>query len=236
MENKIMETAKGIFSAKNLKRAGIVAVIGAVLAGGGAYWHYGQEAAAKARVAEARTQMLRQQADKAGLAILSEKEVRTLVVDAIGMDETAITYRRIELTENRAKGMKHGVDKHRGDHDDWDDDREHDDRDHRDQKNKHDRKDRRGDHPADAHGKQMLPQGVGAPQQPLAAPAPDAAMPASDAAMPAPAAPGTASAAPAANRTLFQPVYRVKCYANNVKYELILDAQSGAVLYREIDD
>ena len=35
---------------------------------------------------------------------------------------------------------------------------------------------------------------------------------------------------------LFQPVYRVKCYANNVKYELILDAQSGDVLYREIDD
>ena len=33
-----------------------------------------------------------------------------------------------------------------------------------------------------------------------------------------------------------QPVYRVKCYANNVKYELILDAQSGAVLYREVDD
>ena len=58
MENKIIETAKGIFSAKNLKRAGIVAVIGAVLAGGGAYWHYGQEAAAKARVSEARTQMV----------------------------------------------------------------------------------------------------------------------------------------------------------------------------------
>lgn len=35
---------------------------------------------------------------------------------------------------------------------------------------------------------------------------------------------------------LFQPVYRVKCYANNVKYDLILDAQSGEVLYREIDD
>lgn len=33
-----------------------------------------------------------------------------------------------------------------------------------------------------------------------------------------------------------QPVYRVKCYANNVKYDLILDAQWGAVLYREIDD
>ena len=54
--------------------------------------------------------------------------------------------------------------------------------------------------------------------------------------MPAPAAPGTASAAPAPSPALFQPVYRVKCYANNVKYELILDAQSGAVLYREIDD
>ena len=238
MENKIMETAKGIFSAKNLKRAGIVAVIGAVLAGGGAYWHYGQEAAAKARVSEARTQMVRTQAEKEGFALLSENEVRTLVADAIGMDETAITYRRIDLTENRAKGMKHGVDKHRGDHDDWDDDRDHDDRDHRDQKNKHDRKDRRGDHPADAHGKQMLPQGAGAPQQAAPAPdaqQPDAAAPAPDAAAPAPA-PGTASAAPAANRTLFQPVYRVKCYANNVKYELILDAQSGAVLYREIDD
>ena len=75
-----------------------------------------------------------------------------------------------------------------------------------------------------------------APQQPLAAPAPDAAMPAPDAAAPAPAAPGTASAAPSPSPALFQPVYRVKCYANNVKYELILDAQSGEVLYREIDD
>lgn len=231
MENKIMETAKGIFSAKNLKRAGIVAVIGAVLAGGGAYWHYGQEAAAKARVSEARTQMVRTQADKAGLALLSENEVRTLVADAIGVDETAITYRKVELTDNRAKGMKHGVDKRKGDHRDGD---------HRDQKNKHDRKDRRGDHLADAHGKQMLPQGAAASQQAPPAPAPDAqqptAAPAPDAAAPTPAAPGTASAAPAPSPALFQPVYRVKCYANNVKYELILDAQSGDVLYREIDD
>ena len=231
MENKIMETAKGIFSAKNLKRAGIVAVIGAVLAGGGAYWHYGQEAAAKARVSEARTQMVRTQAEKEGLALLSENEVRTLVADAIGVDETAITYRKVELTDNRAKGMKHGDDKHKGDHRDGD---------HRDQKDKHERKARRGDQPMDTRQMpQPAPGGApafAAPQQPLAAPAPDAAMPASDAAMPAPAAPGTASAAPAANRTLFQPVYCVKCYANNVKYELILDAQSGAVLYREIDD
>ena len=231
MENKIMETAKGIFSAKNLKRAGIVAVIGAVLAGGGAYWHYGKEAAAKVRVAEARTQMLRQQADKAGLALLSEDTVRTLVADAIGVDETAITYRKIELTDNRAKGMKHDDDKHKGDHRDGD---------HRDQKNKHERKDHRGDRPVDARQTpQPAPEGAPAavaPQQPLAAPAPDAAMPAPDAAAPAPAAPGTASAAPAPSPALFQPVYRVKCYANNVKYELILDAQSGAVLYREVDD
>ena len=221
MENKIIETAKGIFSAKNLKRAGIVAVIGAVLAGGGAYWHYGQEAAAKARVSEARTQMVRTQAEKEGLALLSEDAVRTLVADAIGMDETAITYRKVELTDNRAKGMKHGDDK--GDHRDGD---------HRDQKDKHERKARRGDQPMDARQMpQPAPEGAPAPtapQQPLAAPAPDAAAPAP--------APGTASAAPAANRTLFQPVYRVKCYANNVKYELILDAQSGDVLYREIDD
>ena len=224
MENKVMETAKGIFSAKNLKRAGIVAVIGAVLAGGGAYWHYGQEAAAKARVSEARTQMVRQQADKAGLALLSGDTVRTLVADAIGIDETAITYRRIELTDTRAKGMKHGDDKHKGDHRDGD---------HRDQKDKHERKDRHGDQPMAARETpQPAPEGApapAAPQQPLAAPAPDAAMP-------APAAPGTASAAPAPSPALFQPVYRVKCYANNVKYELILDAQSGDVLYREIDD
>ena len=226
MENKIMETAKGIFSAKNLKRAGIVAVIGAVLAGGGAYWHHGQEAAAKVRVSEARTQMLRQQADKAGLALLSEDVVRTLVADAIGVDETTITYRKIELTDNRAKGRKHDDDKHKGDHRDGD---------HRDQKDKHERKARRGDQPMDAkQTPQPAPEGApaaAAPQQPLAAPAPDAAAPA-----PAPAAPGTASAAPSPSPALFQPVYRVKCYANNVKYELILDAQSGEVLYREIDD
>ena len=227
MENKIMETAKGIFSAKNLKRAGIVAVIGAVLAGGGAYWHYGQEAAAKARVAEARTQMLRQQADKAGLALLSEDTVRTLVADAIGVDETAITYRKVELTDNRAKGMKHDDDKDKGDHRDGD---------HRDQKDKHERKDHRGDQPKAVHDRQMPAPDAPAPQQMPPALAPDAqqpAVPAPDAASPAP---GTASAAPAPNRALFQPVYRVKCYANNVKYELILDAQSGAVLYREVDD
>ena len=219
MENKIMETAKGIFSAKNLKRAGVVAALGAVLAGGGAYWHHGQEVAAKERVSEARTQMVRTQAEKEGFALLSEDAVRTLVADAIGVDETAVTYRRIELTENRAKGMKHDDDKHKGGHREGD---------HRDQKDKHERKDHRGDLPKDVHDRQMLPQGAAAPQQapPALAPAPDAAMP----------APGTASAAPAPNRALFQPVYRVKCYANNVKYELILDAQSGDMLYREIDD
>ena len=158
MENKIMETAKGIFSAKNLKRAGIVAVIGAVLAGGGAYWHHGQEAAAKVRVAEARTQMLRQQADKAGLALLSEDTVRTLVADAIGVDETAITYRKVELTDNRAKGMKHDDDKHKGDHRDGD---------HRDQKDKHERKARRGDQPMDAkQTPQPAPEGAPAAAAP----------------------------------------------------------------------
>ena len=227
MENKIMETAKGIFSAKNLKRAGVVAALGAVLAGGGAYWHHGQEVAAKERVNEARTQMVRTQAEKEGLALLSEDAVRTLVADAIGVDETTITYRRIELTENRAKGKRHDDDKRKADRRDGG---------HRDQKDKHERKDHRGDQPKAVHDRQMPAPDAPAPQQMPPALAPDAqqpAVPAPDAASPAP---GTASAAPAPNRALFQPVYRVKCYANNVKYELILDAQSGAVLYREVDD
>ncbi len=227
MENKIMETAKGIFSAKNLKRAGVVAALGAVLAGGGAYWHHGQEVAAKERVSEARTQMVRTQAEKEGLALLSEDAVRTLVADAIGVDETTITYRRIELTENRAKGKRHDDDKRKADRRDGG---------HRDQKDKHERKDHRGDQPKAVHDRQMPAPDAPAPQQMPPALAPDAqqpAVPAPDAASPAP---GTASAAPAPNRALFQPVYRVKCYANNVKYELILDAQSGAVLYREVDD
>ena len=227
MENRIMETAKGIFSAKNLKRAGVVAVLGAVLAGGGAYWHHGQEVAAKERVNEARTQMVRTQAEKEGLALLSEDAVRTLVADAIGVDETTITYRRIELTENRAKGKRHDDDKRKADRRDGG---------HRDQKDKHERKDHRGDQPKAVHDRQMPAPDAPAPQQMPPALAPDAqqpAVPAPDAASPAP---GTASAAPAPNRALFQPVYRVKCYANNVKYELILDAQSGAVLYREVDD
>ena len=224
MENKIMETAKGIFSAKNLKRAGVVAALGAVLAGGGAYWHHGQEVAAKERVSEARTQMVRTQAEKEGLVLLSQDAVRTLVADAIGVDETAITYRRIELTENRAKGKRHDDDKHKGAHRDGD---------HRDQKDKHERKDHRGDRsmaaPQGAPAQQAAPASDAA--QPMAAPALDAVAP-----VPTASAPSTASAAPAPNRALFQPVYRVKCYANNVKYELILDAQSGAVLYREVDD
>ena len=198
MENKIMETAKGIFSAKNLKRAGVVAVLGAVLAGGGAYWHHGQEVAAKERVSEARTQMVRTQAEKEGLALLSEDAVRTLVADAIGVDETTITYRRIELTENRAKGKRHDDDKRKADRRDGG---------HRDQKDKHERKDHRGDQPKAVHDRQMPAPDAPAPQQTPPALAPDA----QQTAVPAPD-------------------------ANNVKYELILDAQSGAVLYREVDD
>lgn len=230
MENKIMETAKGIFSAKNLKRAGVVAVLAALLAGGGAYWHHEQKAAAKARVSEARTQMIRTQAEKDGVALLSEPEVRTLVADAIGVDETAITYRKIELAENHEQGRKHDDDKHKGDHRDGD---------RRDPKDRDERKDRRGEPPMDAHDRQMPPPGVPAPdaRQPLAAPVPNAgatvAAPASDAARLPAGAPGTAAAPP---RRPFQPVYRVKCHANSVKYELVLDAQSGAVLCREIDD
>ena len=227
MENRIMETAKGIFSAKNLKRAGVVVALGAVLAGGGAYWHHGQEVAAKERVSEARTQMVRTQADKAGLALLSENEVCTLVADAIGVDETAITYRRIDLTENRAKGMKHDDDKRKGAHRDGD---------YRDQKDKHERKDHRGDQPKAVHDRQMPTPDAPATQQTSPALVPDVQQPAAPALDAASPAPGTASGAPAPNRALFQPVYRVKCYANNVKYELILDAQSGAVLYREVDD
>ena len=222
MENRIMETAKGIFSAKNLKRVGVVVALGAVLAGG-AYWHHGQEVAAKERVSEARTQMVRTQADKAGLALLSENAVRTLVADAIGMDETAITYRRIDLTENRAKGMKHDDDKRKGAHRDGD---------YRDQKDKLERK----DPPKAVHDRQMPTPDAPATQQTSPALAPDVQQPAAPALDAASPAPGTASVAPAPNRALFQPVYRVKCYANNVKYELILDAQSGAVLYREVDD
>ncbi|BEU86685.1 hypothetical protein TAMA11512_01490 [Selenomonas sp. TAMA-11512] len=238
MKSKVMETAKTIFSAKNLKLAGIVALLGAVLAGGGAYWHHEQKAAAKARISEARAQMIRVQAEKEGIPLLSENEVRTLVADAVGMDETALTYRRIELTENRARGMEHDDE---WDDEEWDDDEwhkgEHRGGDHRNKKDRHERKEHRVDSP-------MTPQqGTPAPQQTKAAPpappapAPDArhpmAVPAPEA---APTAAVSAAAAPAPNFSLVQPVYRVKCCANTVQYELILDAQSGDVLHCEIDD
>ena len=103
--------------------------------------------------------------------------------------------------------------------------KDHDDRDGKhDRKHKrdrkHDREERwehqRGDHPA------MMAPPPTAPAENVAPSTPTQAAP--------PAQP-----APMTGHPDFRPVYKVKCYAGNVEYELRIDAVTGTVISSEVD-
>lgn len=93
------------------KKAGVILLIGALCAGGGTWYHHQQKQLQHAKVMEARAAAIKVQAEKNNMVLLSQDSVRTLAADAIGADETAVTYRKISLeVPKQHKEMK----KHEG--------------------------------------------------------------------------------------------------------------------------
>lgn len=183
------------------KKAGIAAVIIAVLGGAGAWYHHSQEKAMHLQQQQARTALVTAQASSRSLTLLDETAIRSITAEAIGQDETAITFKQIALMN--AADARDGGKK--------DKERDKKDGEHRDKREKGQPKD-------EQRGQQ--PQG---PQGPEARQQPDGGAPA-DAHAPH-QAPQQATHAPD-----FRPVYRVNCNVGDVRYRVEIDAVSGKVL------
>ena len=80
------------------KKAGIAAVIIAVLGGAGSWYHHSQEKAMHLQQQQARTALVTAQASSRSLTLLDENAIRSITAEAIGQDETAITFKQIALT------------------------------------------------------------------------------------------------------------------------------------------
>lgn len=96
-----------VFTKKRLGSL-VAAVAIVLLAGGGAtYYQHTQARAAHAQERAAMSQLNAIQAEKMGVALLSEAQIRSIAADAIGQEETAVTFDEIGLmTGEQARAGK----------------------------------------------------------------------------------------------------------------------------------
>lgn len=242
MEN-IKNAASGIVTKSRLKKLGALLVLAAVVTGGASYYMHEQKIAHRTAAAAARSAMITAQAERENVSLISETEARSIAAAAIGKDESALTFRRVELA-NAA------------DHDEKRD--KHDKRDQHDKDKKHEKGEKhkerrdRGDVTPEDYFRLVeaqrdrgiaaqaanapAPQPAGAPAAPPQTTPADAAQP--PVGVPAPmhgAAPAPHMAMPDA-RPAFLPVYNVTCTDGTVKYKVRIDAATGNVLSSRVDD
>lgn len=94
------DTAKGIFTAKRIKIGVAVLVVCAIAAGGGAWYMHQQKMERRAQIAQAQMRMVQYQASERSLNLLDEAKIRSLAAQAVGVDESALTFKKVEL-ENK---------------------------------------------------------------------------------------------------------------------------------------
>lgn len=207
MQN-VKDQVTNIFTPARLKKAATLAVLVGIVSAGGAYYHHGQAEARSAAEKQARAEMIAAQAQQRGIVLLDEAKVRSIAAEAIGKSESELDFRSVYLTaKDHDRDGKHDK-KHRdGKHDAWHDGA-HD--------GAHDGKHYDGEH---RDGRYMHDRDEHPFMMPQAAPAQ-----AIDAANGQPAP-----------QPMFHPVYKVKCYAENVKYKLRIDAVTGTVLSSKVD-
>ena len=173
---QVQNTMGNIFTKSRLKKAGIGILLCGILAGGGAWYHHQQKQAEHAQLLQARTTMIEAQAAQNNVALLTADSIRSLSAQAIGVDETGITFQEISLLDGQQEKSKDKKDK-----------KEHEDK---------------------KHAVEKTSKGEASAQD-------YEALPAAQTTAPVPA---------------FQPIYKVSCKANNVKYSLRIDAVNRNIL------
>ncbi len=245
-----MQTLGGkIFTKSHFKKLGVFLVICAVAAGGGAYFVHQQKITKRLQVNEARTAMITAQATKSNISLLPENQIRTLAAQAIGQDESNITFREIYLSNDHDRYEDnhdgHKLDK---DHDRYERDHDDHDKDHDRHKIDKDHKKHRDEHRNDRYdGTTHATDKRSASSNMTSAPILTPVQPATSAQPTAPAEQQnnmTASAVTPTNSPMAQPVmnqmrnsdpvYKVKCNIGSVKYRLYIDAVNGNVLSSKI--
>lgn len=163
--NTYLHTWKSkIFTARNAKIAVTAIVICAVAGSGGAWYHHQQKQAYKEKKIQAMSQMIEAQAQAQNLTLIPEEKARALAAQAIGKDESSLSFSRISLIDLEGSKHEKGEDRHK----------EKDKKDKKDRDKKQDReKDRtpapgtaRPDDTAGATGKGTAPDTRPAPAAP----------------------------------------------------------------------
>ena len=92
-----------------MKKAGIVLLLGAVIAGAGGWYKHTLSQEKHAQKERAYVTMITAQAQQNAVSLIEESTVRSLTADAIGQEETAIQFRDITLRDiARADGKREG--------------------------------------------------------------------------------------------------------------------------------
>lgn len=234
-KNTVSDRMSRVFTKK--RTLGLAACLALVLiAGGGAsYYHHAQEQAAHAQERAALSELTAIQAEKMGVSVLSEAEIRSIAADAIGQEETAVTFDEISLMTG-APGEhfgKHG-DKERVEHRKDQQDKHQKAHEGRDEAHRaappdgaqpwHHGADGEAEHPGAPDGQPMksgMPGGA-PPQAPTDNAAPKNAQARGDA--------RSAGGQPPFGAPNPQFTYLVHCTAGGMHYTLAIDAVHGTVL------
>ena len=261
--NNVGSQAKG--ACKKYWKKGLAAVVAlALLGGAGAAWDIQREHSERAAKDAARSQLVAAQAAREDITLISEDEAKAKAAEAVGMDESALTFDRVGL-ENLAQ-QKDGKDKK-----DKKDKKERKDGERPSLAALHEGHDNRGhgyeNHDGDDHDRyehdgqqgmgqpgapQMMMQGAtqGQPpmmdgqQPPQGAPMAQAAQN-TDGTQPQPpmqpqaAAQGESDSATAQTQNQrphfgFHPAYKVACEHGGVKYHVLVDATNGNVMMCDV--
>ena len=207
MQN-VKNQAKKAFTPARIKKAAVLAMLVSLVSAGGAYYHHQQAQARSVAEKQARSEMITAQASQRGIVLIDEAHVRTIAADALGKNESDLTFHtvQLELKDSDDRNSKHSK--------------------HKDGKHNRDSK-----HTAMSQTRSSTPPEAGQ-AVPTGIPANDAA-PADSANVPMTGATAQSATAPTSNASMsqaFHPVYKVKCHAGKVEYKLRIDAVTGMVL------
>lgn len=229
--------------------AGVVTV--AVLGGvgvGSAHYYEGQQ---KAKLAAARSEMIRSDAEAHHVTLLDEAAIRSITAKAVNVDEEQLAFERVRLAQFKPDKEGHNM-KHR-------DDTKHDEEGKRGYRQEGDYKDRdhKGDHSWDVapipdglrgHYADMTPaqngEGAMPPVQVDGHVDSNGTMPSAGkkaAATSSSAVPQGTPSSKAMTKDMtkmdgyIHPVYKVRAAHDGVVYKLVIDAVDGHVIAKDVD-